>query len=326
MFRYSVVVLVGLIALNSAHGATWADGLFSELSKDFGSVPRGPMLTHPFRVVNNTKGVVSINNVRVSCGCTTATAQKTVLNPGEETTILAQMDTRRFSNVKTVTIYVQFDKPAWEEVRLWVQANSRDDVIVAPDTLAFGLTKRGTAATTSVTISFIGNPQSQITEVTSDSNYVQTTVKEVLRQDNEVRFELTAKLREDVPVGKWYTDIWLKTNNPLMPKVRVPLTVEIQSALSVSPASVILGQSKVGEQMERKIVLRGVKPFKISGVIGSDDQMTASVSSDESKPVHVVTVKLKGKQPGEINSTFKVITDMAEEGQIEFKAKAEVIP
>jgi hypothetical protein len=37
-----------------------------------------------------------------------------------------------------------------------------------------------------------------------------------------------------------------------MPKVRVPLTVEIQSALSVSPASVILGQAKVGEQTERK--------------------------------------------------------------------------
>jgi hypothetical protein len=169
------------------------------------------MLTHPFRVVNNTKGAVSINNVRVSCGCTTASALKTVLNPGEETVILAQMDTRRFSNVKTVTIYVQFDKPAWEEVRLWVQANSRDDVIVAPDTLAFGLIKRGTAPTTSVTISFIGNPQSQITEVSSDSNYVQTTVKEVLRQDNEVRFELTAKVREDVPVGKWYTDVWVKT-------------------------------------------------------------------------------------------------------------------
>jgi len=284
------------------------------------------MLTHPFRVINTTQGVVSINNVRVSCGCTTATAQKTVLNPGEETTILAQMDTRRFSNVKTVTIFVQFDKPAWEEVRLWVQANSRDDVIVAPDTLALGLIKRGTSPTSTVTVSFIGNPQSQITDVMSDSNYVQTSVKEVLRQDNEVRYELTAKLRDDVPVGKWYTDVWVKTNNPLMPKVRVPLTVEIQSALSVSPPSVVLGQAKVGQQTERKIVLRGVKPFKINGVVGSDDQMTATVSSDESKPVHVLTVKLKGKQPGEINTTFKVITDMQEEGEIEFKAKAEVLP
>ncbi len=326
MFRFTLVVLVGLAAAGSAHAATWADGMFAELSKDFGSVPRGPLLTHPFRLVNNTKSVVSINNIRVSCGCTTATALKNVLNPGEETTIVAQMDTRRFSNVKTVTIFVQFDKPAWEEVRLWVQANSRDDVIVAPDTLGFGLIKRGSAPTATVSVSFLGNPQSQIVEVVSDSNYVQTVVKEVLRQDNEVRYEVTAKLRDDVPVGKWYTDVWLKTNNPSIPKVRVPLTVEIQSALSVSPPTVLMGQAKVGQDAERKIVLRGVKPFKIEGVSGTDDQIAATVSSDESKPVHVLTVRLKGKQPGEVNSTFKVLTDLKEEGEIEFKVKAEVLP
>jgi hypothetical protein len=326
MLRYSLAVLAGLIAISTVSAASWADAMFTELSKDFGSVPRGPLLTHPFRVVNNTKGVVSISGIRVSCGCTTATALKGQLQPGEETTILAQMDTRRFSNVKTVTIFIQFDKPAWEEVRLWVQANSRDDVIVAPDTLSFGTIKRGTGPASSVTISFIGNPQSQITDVVSDSNYVKLAVKEVLRQDTEVRYELTATVREDVPVGKWYTDVWVKTNNPMIPKVRVPLTVEIQSALSVSPPTLQLGQAKVGQEAERKIILRGVRPFKISSVIGSDGQITAVPGGQEKKPVHVLTVRLKGTQAGEINNTFKVITDMPEEGEIEFKAHGEVVP
>jgi len=31
-----------------------ADGMFDEVSRDFGSVPRGQILTHPFRLVNNT--------------------------------------------------------------------------------------------------------------------------------------------------------------------------------------------------------------------------------------------------------------------------------
>jgi hypothetical protein len=283
MLRYSLALLVGLFAITSVNAATWADALFTELSKDFGSVPRGPMLSHPFRVVNNTKGVVNISSIRVSCGCTTATALKGTLNPGEETTIVAQMDTRRFSNVK-----------------------------------------RGTSPTASVTISFIGNVQSQITDVTSDSNYVKLSVKEVMRQDSEVRYEVTAKVRDDVPVGKWYTDAWVKTNIPQIPKVRVPLTVEIQSALSVSPPTLNLGQAKVGEEAERKLVLRGVRPFKISDIIGSNDQISAEGSSNEAKPVHVLTVKLKGKQAGEINNTFKVITDMKEEGEIEFKAQAEV--
>ena len=84
-------------------------------------------------------------------------------------------------------------------------------------------------------VTFLGNGQSQITEVKSDSNYILPSLKEVRRAANEVSYELTAHLRADTPVGKWYSDVWLSTNNPAMPRVRVPLTVEIESALSVSP-------------------------------------------------------------------------------------------
>ena len=51
--RFSLVVLLGLCTAGSA-SASWADALFDELSRDFGSVPRGPTLTHPFRLVNKT--------------------------------------------------------------------------------------------------------------------------------------------------------------------------------------------------------------------------------------------------------------------------------
>jgi hypothetical protein len=326
MFRYSLVLAVGLCLAGSVSANSWADGLFDELNKDFGSVPRGPMLTHPFHLVNKTKVPVNISGVRVSCGCTTATALKGSLAPGEDTVVLAQMDTRRFSGVKTVTIYVTFDRPNFEEVRLWVQANSRDDVSVSPESLAFGMTKRGSGAAATVNVSFMGNSGSQILEVTSDSNYVATSVKEVRRQESDVAYELTARLRPEAPVGKWYTDIWLKTNNGTMPRVRVPLTVEIESALSISPATVTMGEVKVGAQAERKVVIRGVKPFKITDVKGTDDSALVRDSSTDSKPVHVLTLTLKGTQAGEINKTFRVITDMKDEAEIEFQAKAQIMP
>src|SRR5215212_1111310 len=71
MFRYSFAILLGLCAAGTAR-ASWADGLFDELSRDFGSVPRGPTLQHPFRLVNKTNQHVHIASVRVSCGCTSA--------------------------------------------------------------------------------------------------------------------------------------------------------------------------------------------------------------------------------------------------------------
>jgi hypothetical protein len=326
MSRYSLVVLAGLWAAGPALSATWADALFEEFSKDFGSVPRGPTLSHPFRVANNTRGPVNIASVRVSCGCVSAHAVKTHLEPGEATHILAQMDTTRFTGLKSVTIYVQFDQPGFEEVRLWVQANGRNDFTVSPDTLAFGQLKRGGTPGVSVLIAFYGNSETAITEVKCESNYIRPKVQEVRRQESEVTYQLTAQLRADAPAGKWYTDVWLKTNNPGMSQIRVPLTVEIESALSINPETVALGAVKSQTESERRVIVRGIKPFKITKVLGTDEHLLVRDNTAQAKPVHVLTVKLKAGKPGELKRTLRVLTDLTDDNKIDFHVHAQIMP
>ena len=325
MLRYCLVLAAGLLAAQTA-SASWAEKMFDELSKDFGSVPRGPMLKHYFRVVNNTKEPVTISNVRVSCGCTAATALKTYLKPGEETHIYATMDTTRFVGPKTVTIFVQFSTPSFEEVRLWVQANGRNDFAVGPDTLALGQVKRGASPTASVTLTFYGMPGTKITEVKTESNYIQTELKALKTDGGEAAFELKASLRSDTPAGKWYSDVWLKTNNPSIPQIRVPLTVEIESALSVSPDVVTVGPMKISAENERRVVIRGAQPFKVTAIEGTDDELTVKDNSDEAKPIHVLTVKVKPTAAGEIKRKIKVKTDLKEENVIDFQVTATVMP
>lgn len=325
MFRYSLVMVAAFSLAGPGFAATWADALFEDLSRDFGSVPRGPTLTHSYRIKNKTNGPVRIAGVRVSCGCTTAQVAKPLLQPGEETAVEAAMDTRRFVGTKTVTIYVTFDHPAVEEVRLWIQANARDDVSVAPDTLAFGQVKRGAGPSATVKVALLGNSQYRITEATSESGFIKVTAKETQRTETEVGYDITAKLRADVPTGRWYSDVWLKTNHPAMPKIRVPLTVEVDSALSVSPSSVTLGGVKAGGEAERRVILRGTQPFKITDIKGVDDRLTVKAGSEESKTVHVLTVKVKGDKPGEWARTLRVITDLKEDNEIDFQAKVQVL-
>ncbi len=327
MFRYTLVLLAGLWAVSPALAGSWADALFDELSKDFGSVPRGPTLQHPFRIKNTTKNVVAISGVRVSCNvCSSATVLKSTLNPGEETAVMAYMDTTRFVGPKTITIYVTFSQPSYDEVRLWTQANSRDDVSFNPDTIALGQVKRGSAPSAATTITFLGQAQAQVTEAKCESNYVQTTFKELKREGSEVSYQLSAKLRSDAPVGKWYTDIWVKTNIASMPRVRVPLTVEIESALTLSPSAVTLGQVAVGGEVERKVILRGVKPFKIEKIQGTDDQLSVRDNATAPKQVHVLSVTLKGTKAGEIQRKVKIITDLAEDNSIDLEAKGQIVP
>lgn len=328
MFRYTLLTMLAFAWASPAWANTWAEGLFDELSRDFGSVPRGQLLVHAFRLANNSKTPVHISSVRVSCGCTSARALTHVLNPGQETVVLAQMDSRRFPGIKTVIIYVTFDQPRFEEVRLQVQANSRDDLAFAPENIAFGTVKQGATPTASMTISFLNNIQIQIAEVKSDSNYIQPKVQELRRDAGEVIYQVSGNLRPDVPEGKWYTDIWLTTNNPNMLRLRVPVMVEVEAPGNAAkgPTNVVLGQVKAGVESDRKVVLRGATPFRITNIQGADKEMVIRPASADSKTVHILTVTIRPSQPGQISRTIRVQTDLQPAKDIEFNAKAEAVP
>lgn len=326
MFRFSLVSTVCLVLAGQAH-ASWADGLFEELTRDFGAVPRGQVVTHPFRVVNNTGGNVVIRGVTVSCGrCSAARALQTSLAPGQETAILVSMMTNQFSGPKTITVLVQFSQPRFEEVRIWVQSNSRDDVAFSSEYLNFGTVKRGKEAEGNLNVTFYGNPSIQVLEAKCDSNYVLPSVEEVRREGAEVVYRVSAKLRPDTPPGKWFSDIWLKTNNASLAKLRVPVTVEVEVPVSAPVTLVSLGKIKAGEETDRKVILRGVQPFRILGVTGSDQQMQVRPVSDESKTMHVLTVTLFATEVGDLIRHIRIQTDLKSGPEIGFSAQAEIVP
>ncbi len=144
------------------------------------------------------------------------------------------------------------------------------------------------------------------------------------RNDGAVTYELTAKVRPDTPVGRWYTDVWVKTNVSTMPQLRVPVTVEIESALSVSPEEINLGTVKMGGEVEKKVIVRGVTPFKVAGLEGADAELSVQDSAKEAKTVHVLTVKLKPAKAGDFSRTVRIRTDLKEDNQTDFRVTAQV--
>src|SRR5208282_3490026 len=69
MVRHALVLVMLVGLAQAAPAAPWADALFDNLSHDFGTVPRGPHVTHHFTVTNTTGAPLHITSVRVSCGC-----------------------------------------------------------------------------------------------------------------------------------------------------------------------------------------------------------------------------------------------------------------
>lgn len=323
MLRIACALVLFAFALPAR--ADWTEGLFTEQSRDFGAVPRGCIAAHPFRFSNNTGQPIRISSVRVSCGCTAANQMHQVVKPGEESAIMVQMDTGRFQGPRKVTVYVQFDMPQFSEVRLTVEANSRSDLTLLPDGLAFGRVRQGSTPENTIKICFIGNANYEIREAQCGSHYLQISASLEQRKNSEVTYQLTAKLRPDTPPGKWYTDIWLITNQESMPKVRIPVTVEVEGTLNLSPRTIELGEVKAGTITDRKIVLRGARPFRIIEIEGTDSQLAVRETNSDAKSVHVLTVTLSPLMPGDLNQAIRVKTDLSS-GSVEFNAHATVVP
>jgi hypothetical protein len=322
MSRYC---LSGLLVLGLSAPLWAADGLaalFDKQVHDFGDVPIGPTLYHTFTIKNTTNQTLQIGGLRVSCGCVTPSTQTYVIPPGKTGTVNAAMDTRRFIGAKQVTIFVLFTQPRVEEVSLVVRAFGRTDISMNPDRLEFGKIKRGSPVTVSTTLSF--GAGLQVTEATCESGYVQLSISAPKQTGFGLSYELKASLRSDIPVGNWYTDVWVKTNSGS--RLRIPLTVEIEPTLTITPGTVAFENTKVGQPVKKSIVVKGAQPFKILSVKGVDGIIQATATSQEAKATHLITVTFIPDKAGEFDKSLEIITDLKDEGKVALPVKAHVDP
>jgi hypothetical protein len=79
---------------------------FSETQYDFGKIEEGKVVEHTFKFQNNGKATLKINDIKTSCGCTAALVSSEKIAPGEEGTLLVELDTknRKGKMRRTITI------------------------------------------------------------------------------------------------------------------------------------------------------------------------------------------------------------------------------
>jgi len=319
MHRLLVIAFVAVLA-TAGSASAGAQDFFAETVKDFGTTPRGPVLVHYFQVRNTSQQTVSLGQTRVSCGCVSSKiVGKTTLAPGETTTVEAQMDTRRIpqANVlKSVIVYVPISGQFSEEVQLRVQAIARDDLVMSPDTIAFGTIRKGQGGKATTRITFYSDPNWKIAEIASSGAYIKAEAASAVKKGNEVSYEVTATVEPDCPVGNWTADLWLKTSIAGVEKLRIPVTVNVVSPIVVNPEAVKFGDVKIGEKSEQKVILQGSQPFKVIGLKGSESDLEIVAVAEGSRPVHILKLSFMPKTAGDVVRSIEITTDHAEQPKL----------
>lgn len=79
---------------------------------NFGQIKHGESVSHDFTFANNGKSDLIIRRVKSGCGCTAIEPQKTLLKPGELSSIKAVFNSRGFFGRQTKSIVVISNDPA----------------------------------------------------------------------------------------------------------------------------------------------------------------------------------------------------------------------
>ncbi len=105
-------------------------------------------------------------------------------------------------------------------------------------------------------------------------------------------------------------ELHLRTNDPASPLIAVLVQADVQSAVTLSPGVLRLGQAMVGDVLSRKVVVRGTKPFRVLGVDGLGDGITlAAEPATAAALTQVLTFKCQLSKAGELRKQLQIRTD-----------------
>ncbi len=313
MWRF--VCTMALMGGFSASAWAGAPDYFSETSKDFKTTSIGPVLVHYFPIKNTTPGTISLGTPRIGCGCVSASLLKNQLAPGETTHVVAYMDTKKIpthqrNTFKTVTVTVPFLNPVPEEVVLKVSCVAREDLFFAPDSLAFGTVQKSAGGKVSMKVTLFNQSKWEIQEAKSTGKFVKVAAKVANRGNGEVSFEIAATLDPDCPLGNWMSEVYLTTNAIGIEKIRIPVTVTVVEAISVSPSEVTFGDVASGAKPStRQIMLTGYEPFKILEVNVPEGSVSVTQVTEGNRASHVLKVNVAADSEGEVKRTIEIVTD-----------------
>jgi O-antigen ligase/tetratricopeptide (TPR) repeat protein len=295
------------------------DGMVTESFVDFGTIPHGTKLTHAFRLKNTTKATLHVSNTRSSCGCAKAGVERTELPPGDSMSVVVKLDSGRFTGPKTYVYYVDFDQPTEREVRFFARANSRTELTVDPPELTLDRQQQSEGT---VTVTHHGSGSWHVLGADADGGTLGTELRETSRQDKQVTYQVRVRASESTAPGN--IDVWLKTDDAAMPKIRVPVRVRGgRTDLVISPDPLDLGRVAPGAIVERRVVVRCAQPFKVRSIEGADDQFQITGGASDSKPVQVLTVTFKaGEKRGAVSRRLRLATDAG--AATEFTVKGDV--
>ena len=329
---FGLLIGLSIFGFADAQQQLTGDGprkMLTEFEHDFGTLAKNEFAEHRFEIKNVFNEDIRIQQVKTSCACTDVTLLKNYLKKGESTELVAVFNTQRFVGQKQATVTLILAPPYSGEVQLTVRGNIRSDVMFEPGSIDFGsVTQQSIANKTArrVSITKFNNPNWQIIDVKSTFSDVGVTLSKPVRFGNQVKYDMDIRIKESAPAGYVQGELIIVAQEfGRNSEIPIKFSAKVASALQISPDILTISTAESGAVIEKKVVIKADKPFKINDVKCINQSFSVEADPEKSRKVHFVNVSYSADQPpGRYEYDLEIITDLNSETTGSIKAVVEI--
>ena len=236
---------------------------------NFGKLDNSETAECQFVLRNEGTGLLKIENVRASCGCTATALDKNELAPGEEVVLHASTNLKGRQGLQTKAVTVMSNDPDQPTFQLKIVGEAIASISIEPMAVQFGRIEDNEPREQKVVIQ--SNKEDITFKVQSaeieDMDFIQHEIKEV---EPGKKYEMIVKAAGDLPVGNHNGRFIIRTDSPERAVIWLPVSMQVIGALEVMPPVVNIRFSEVPDEMEQQqlsITAGRVAEFKINEVV-----------------------------------------------------------
>jgi hypothetical protein len=182
---------------------------------DFGTVWDDKPVDCTFPFMNHGDKTLVISRMKAGCGCTTPVADKTVLQPGEESVIRVQFNPKGKSKKQDKKVTIFSNSSLEPEKTFWIRSYVQPIVDVNPKFVQLGEMKMGQETTN--TFNFTPAPDDfVITRIRGIGKHGQFISGELLDTPEGQPKQILIKVSSDMPWGAFHSQLEV-TGNGTMP-------------------------------------------------------------------------------------------------------------
>jgi hypothetical protein len=278
-------LLVGKAAGSSGSGAARARASFESLLFDFGVRGDSHIVSHSFAFRNEGAEPLEILGIEQSCGCTSVSASKDSIPPGDEGRIEVSMDPggKRGKQVESVTLHT--NDPLHPTVTLLLQGWIDRNIYVTRKSLAFHGLTRGADFQDRFEV-WSKNPVSLRLESENTPDAVESmslSVEEIGRRvdpstgEHVTEYALKGRVGSDTNEKDGKAEVVVSMNNDPKTGIRIPISISISSDVALLPEILSFGVVYPGMVCKREITVKRSSREKLAA-----SQVKCSIEADPS--------------------------------------------